>query len=57
MRAIRAYERCPEWDPASESDLLRTHEILTTGLLDAPGRYRRTGVRVIGGGISTSATP
>lgn len=48
--AIRAYERLPEWDPASESDLLRAHEILTTGLLDAPGRYRRTGVRVIGGG-------
>ena len=48
--AIRAYERCPEWDPASESDLLRAHEILTTGLLDAPGRYRRTGVRVVGGG-------
>ena len=48
--AIRAYERCPEWDPASESDLLRAHGILTTGLLDAPGRYRRTGVRVGGGG-------
>ena len=48
--AIRAYERCPEWDPASESDLLRAHEILTAGLLDAPGRYRRTGVRVVGGG-------
>ncbi len=48
--AIRAYERCPEWDPAREPDLLRAHEILMTGLLDAPGRYRRTGVRVIGGG-------
>ena len=47
--AIRAYERYLQWDTASEADLLRAHETLTTGLLDAPGHYRRTGVRVIGG--------
>ena len=55
--AIRAYERCPEWDPAREPDLLRAHEILMTGLLDAPGRYRRTGVRVIGGRVHHVGPP
>ena len=39
--AFGAYEAFPEWSPASEADLLRAHEVLMMGLLDAPGRYRR----------------
>ena len=38
--AIRAYDGYERWDPASEADLLNAHEILMTGLVDAPGRYR-----------------
>ena len=48
--AIRAYDRYPEWSPASETDLLDAHEILMAGLLDAPGRYRRGPVVVAGPG-------
>ena len=48
--AIKAYEQYPQWNPASETDLLNAHEILMTGLLDAPGYYRRGGVAVTGAG-------
>ena len=48
--AIKAYDRYPEWNPASEADLLNAHEILMAGLLDAPGRYRRGRVVVAGPG-------
>ena len=48
--AIRAYDRYERWHPASEADLLQAHEILMTALLDAPGRYRRGGVAVMGRG-------
>ena len=48
--AIEAYDRYERWDPASETDLLDAHEILMTALLDAPGRYRRGGVAVMGQG-------
>ena len=48
--AIRAYDRYEQWNPASEADLLNAHEILMTALLDAPGRYRRGGVAVMGQG-------
>lgn len=48
--AIRAYDQYRQWNPASEADLLHAHQILMTGLLDMPGRYRRTGVSVMGGG-------
>ena len=40
----------PRWNSASETDLLRAHEMLMVGLLDAPGCYRRVGVAVGGGG-------
>ena len=46
--AIKAYERYERWDPASEVDLLHAHEILMTGLVDAPGHYRRSSVAVMG---------
>ena len=48
--AIKAYEQYPQWNPPSETDLLNAHEILMTGLLDAPGYYRRGGVAVTGAG-------
>ena len=48
--AIKAYDQYQQWDPASEADLLRAHEVLMSGLLDAPGHYRRTGIGVMGGG-------
>ena len=46
--AIRTYDR--EWNPGSEGDLLRAHRVLMEGLLEAPGRYRRTNVTIAGGG-------
>ena len=48
--AINAYEQYPRWDPASETHLLKAHEVLMAGLLDAPGHYRRGGVAVTGAG-------
>ena len=48
--AIQAYDRYERWNPAGEADLLAAHEILMTGLVDAPGRYRRRGVAVMGQG-------
>lgn len=48
--AIRAYDLYRKWNPASEADLLHAHRILMTGLLDAPGRYRRTNIGVMGAG-------
>ena len=48
--AFGAYNAFPRWNPAREADLLRAHEMLMVGLLDAPGRYRRVGVAVTGGG-------
>ena len=46
--AIKAYDEYPNWNPASKTDLLNAHEIMTTGLLDAPGQYRTGGVGVMG---------
>ena len=48
--AIQAYDRYERWNPAGETDLLTAHEILMTGLVDEPGRYRRGGVAVMGQG-------
>ena len=46
--AIKAYDWYEAWDPAREADLLNAHEILMAGLVDAPGRYRRGRVAVMG---------
>ena len=46
--AIKAYEQFPQWNPASEADLLNAHGVLMAGLLDFPGRYRRGNVGVMG---------
>ena len=48
--AIKAYEQYPQWEPASETDLLGAHEVLMTALVDSPGHYRRGGVAVAGAG-------
>ena len=48
--AIAAYEQFEGWNPASETDLLRAHGVLMAALLDAPGRYRRGAVAVMGQG-------
>ena len=48
--AIAAYDRYEQWNPAREADLLAAHEVLMTALVDAPGRYRRGGVAVMGHG-------
>ena len=48
--AIKAYEQYPQWEPATETDLLSAHEVLMAALVDAPGRYRRGGVVVGGAG-------
>ena len=48
--AIRAYDQYQQLHPAGETDLLRAHELLMTGLLDAPGHYRRGQVSVMGQG-------
>ncbi len=47
--AIEAYDRYHQWDPWSESHLMRAHGILMRALLDAPGRYRSARVVVMDG--------
>src|SRR6266568_5399874 len=47
--AIKVYDFFQQWHPAREKDLLAAHEMLMTGLLDAPGRYRSGGVGVMAG--------
>ena len=47
---IKAYEQFPQWHPHREADLLSAHDVLMAGLLDAPGRYRRGSVGVMGPG-------
>ncbi len=55
--ALAAYDMFPQWDPASEADLLAAHETLMTGLLDLPGHYRRAGAVVAGGGVVHHIAP
>lgn len=47
--AIKAYEAFQEWQPSQEEDLLQTHQILMTGLIDEVGQYRHGGVGVMSG--------
>lgn len=46
--AIKAYDEFKNWNPVRQSDLLRAHETLMLGLMDAPGHYR-TGDVGVGG--------
>ncbi len=47
--AIAAYDHMNSWQPYVISDLLSAHEILMSGLLDAPGRFRTGGVGIMKG--------
>ena len=40
---MKTYDQYQQWNPASEFDLLRAHQVLMAGLPDTPGQYRRTG--------------
>lgn len=56
--AIKAYDEFENWQPAQQIDLLKAHETLMSGLLDAPGHYRSGGVGVGGtGGLVHVAPP
>ncbi|MCH7305261.1 Fic family protein [Acinetobacter sp. NIPH1876] len=47
--AIKAYEQFQQWQPASEQDLLKAHQVLMAGLIDEVGQYRQGGLRVMSG--------
>ncbi|MDX9767049.1 MAG: Fic family protein [Ectothiorhodospiraceae bacterium] len=47
--ALAAYDRFDTWRPGVEKDLLETHRILMSGLIDEAGIYRRGGVGVMAG--------
>ena len=47
--AILAYDHLEQWSPTDETDLLRAHGTLMAGLIDDAGRYRQSGVGVMGG--------
>ena len=47
--AIKAYEQFESWNPVDEDDLLKAHAVMTAGLLDAPGSYRRKTAGIMGG--------
>jgi Fic family protein len=56
--AIRLYELIGELNPLRESDFLRAHKILMTGLLDRPGYYRKQAVGIFKDGkVSRMAPP
>jgi Fic family protein len=56
--AIKTYDQFEHWNPAKQTDLLKAHETLMLGLLDAPGHYRREGVGIGGvGGVVHVAPP
>ncbi|MES2708610.1 MAG: Fic family protein [Verrucomicrobiota bacterium] len=47
--AFAAYEAMEGWNPSSQKDLLTAHRLLTTGLVDHPGRWRSGGVGIAQG--------
>ena len=55
--AIKAYDEFQNWNPVRQSDLLKAHETLMLGLLDAPGHYRSVGVGVGGAGGMVHVAP
>lgn len=48
--AIDVYDQYQLWNPESQDDLLKAHELLMVHLIETAGRYRNRGVGVIGGG-------
>jgi Fic family protein len=55
--AIKAYDEFQSWHPEQQKDLLKAHETLMLGLLDAPGHYRLGGVGVGGAGGLVHVAP
>jgi len=47
--AFAAYEAMESWKPWAAKDFLKAHQILMTGLVDRPGRYRTGGVGIAQG--------
>ncbi len=47
--ALAVYDLIDELDPENEDDLLRSHEVLMSGLIDSAGKYRQSGVGVVDG--------
>jgi len=46
--AVAVYEHLTQWNPHKQSDLLTAHAMLIQGLLESAGRYRTSGVGVMG---------
>jgi Fic family protein len=46
--AIKVYDALDQFNPTAKTHLLKAHKLLMTGLLDAPGKFRRSGVGVVG---------
>ena len=55
--AISAYEHFMEFDPYNVKDLLKAHSIMTLGLVDNPGHFRKGGVCVAGKDSITHIAP
>lgn len=55
--AIKAYEQFEHWQPASEKDFLKAHQVLMAGLIDDAGRYRRGNVGVMNGEMVVHMAP
>ena len=47
--AIATYELFSELDPFPVPDLLKAHNVMMTALIDAPDKFRRSGVGVSDG--------
>ena len=47
--ALAVYDIIGELNPNDEDDLLRSHQVLMTALIDDAGKYRRSGVGVVDG--------
>jgi Fic family protein len=46
--AIKVYDALDQFNPTAKTHLLKAHKLLMSGLLDAPGKFRRSGVGVVG---------
>lgn len=54
-----AHDQLEDWDPESEKDLLKAHEVLMAGLMEHAGRYRQRGTGIAkrtGAGIAPPAS-
>ncbi|MCD1656026.1 Fic family protein [Treponema zuelzerae] len=49
QNAIKAYEQLNEFNPVNVNDFLKAHKTLMNGLVENPGKFRRTQVGIIKG--------